>query len=177
MRGKWAALWGTSHWNRSSDQAEKVQLQQREGNQEESAMETQAYGIARQFSPRAWLKGKDVCSSEAVIPAMYLSSLISSFFSAKERILLVLALKGVCVHAKLLQPCPTLHDPMHHSPSEFLCPWNSQARILEWVAAPSSRGSFWHRDRTCDLCLLHWQVGSLPLLLPGEAHIKGYCEK
>ena len=140
MRGKWAALWGTSHWNRSSDQAEKVQLQQREGNQEESAMETQAYGIARQFSPRAWLKGKDVCSSEAVIPAMYLSSLISSFFSAKERILLVLALKGVCVHAKLLQPCPTLHDPMHHSPSEFLCPWNSQARILEWVTISFS----WH---------------------------------
>ena len=104
-------------------------------------METQAYGNARWFSPKAWLKGTDVCSSEAVIPAMHLSSLISSFFSAKERILLVLALKGVCMHAKSLQPCPTLHDPMNHSPSEFLCPWNSQARVLEWVATPSSRVS------------------------------------
>ena len=28
---------------------------------------------------------------------------------------------------------------------------------------PSSRGSSWHRDRTHISCLLHWQVGSLPL--------------
>ena len=173
VRGRWAALWGTSHWreghwHRSSDQAGKVQLQQEEGNREESAMETQSYGNARQFSPKAWLKGKDVCSSEAVIPAGYLSSMISSFFSAQERILLVLALKGACVHAKSLQPCPTLHVPMDHSPSEFLCPWTSWARILEWVAAPSSRGSSWPRGWTCDLRLLHWQLGSLPLVPPGK---------
>ena len=80
-------------------------------------METQTYGNARQFSPKAWLKGKDVCSSEAVIPAMYLSSLISSFFSAKERILLVLALKGVCLHVScfsrvqlFMTPCTIAHQ-------------------------------------------------------------------
>ena len=44
-----------------------------------------------------------------------------------------------------------------------------QARILEWVAIPFSRGSSWLRDQTqVSLCLLHWQVGSLLLSLPGK---------
>ena len=39
-----------------------------------------------------------------------------------------------------------------------------QARILEWVAMPSSRGSSLPRDQTGNLLhLLHWQAGSLPL--------------
>ena len=41
-----------------------------------------------------------------------------------------------------------------------------QARILKWVAIPSSRGSSWPRDWTRVSCLLHWQVGSLPLAPP-----------
>ena len=44
-----------------------------------------------------------------------------------------------------------------------------QARILEWVAMPFSRGSSWPRDRTRISCLLHWQMGSSsPLPLPGK---------
>ena len=44
-----------------------------------------------------------------------------------------------------------------------------QARILEWVAMPSSRRSSQPRDRTLYvLCLLHWEVGSLPLAPPGK---------
>ena len=44
-----------------------------------------------------------------------------------------------------------------------------QARILEWVAMPSSRGSFWPRDRThSPLILLHSQAGSLLLAPPGK---------
>ena len=39
-----------------------------------------------------------------------------------------------------------------------------QARILEWVAMPSSRGS----SQPSLLCLLHWQAGSLLLAPPGE---------
>ena len=38
-----------------------------------------------------------------------------------------------------------------------------QARILEWVAAPSSRGSSQPRDRTHVSSKLHWKVDSLPL--------------
>ena len=61
-----------------------------------------------------------------------------------------------------------------------------QARILGWVAMPSFKGSSRPRDQTCVsyvscigrwilyhqrktiLCFLHWQVGSLPLLPPGN---------
>ena len=42
-----------------------------------------------------------------------------------------------------------------------------QARILEWVAISSSKGSSRPRDRTCASCgLLHWQADSLPLGIP-----------
>ena len=35
----------------------------------------------------------------------------------------------------------------------------------------SSRGSSWSRDWTHILCLLHWQMGSLPLAPPEKLHI------
>ena len=42
-----------------------------------------------------------------------------------------------------------------------------QARVLEWVAMSSSRGSSRPRDRTrVSFCLLHWPAGSLPLAPP-----------
>ena len=44
-----------------------------------------------------------------------------------------------------------------------------QARILEWVAMPSSRGSSPFREASpLLLCLLNWQAGSLPLAPPGK---------
>ena len=44
-----------------------------------------------------------------------------------------------------------------------------QARILEWVAMPSSRGSSCPRDWTrVSYVHPHWQVGSLPLAPPGK---------
>ena len=70
--------------------------------------------------------------------------------------------------AKLLQSCSILYDPMHCSPSGSSVHGIVQARILEWVAMPSSRGSSQPRDRTCDSCLPHWQKGSLPLVPPGK---------
>ena len=69
----------------------------------------------------------------------------------------------LCMHAKSLQSCLTLWDPMGCSPPGSSVQGILQARILEWVAMPS-RGSSRPRDRTCIcLCLLHWQAGSLPL--------------
>ena len=44
-----------------------------------------------------------------------------------------------------------------------------QARILEWIASPSSRGSSQPRARTCVSYFLHWQAGSL-LLVPPRKH-------
>ena len=47
----------------------------------------------------------------------------------------------VCVHAKSFQLCPTLYDSMDCSPAASSVHGILQARILEWVAMPSSRGS------------------------------------
>ena len=54
-------------------------------------------------------------------------------------------------------------DLMDCSPSGSAVHGILQARILEWVAAPSSRGSSQPRDRTHVSSKLHWKVDSLPL--------------
>ena len=74
--------------------------------------------------------------------------------------------KAFCdMYAKSLQSCLTLCDPMDCS-----LPGSSvhavQARILEWIALPSSGGSSWSTPHL--LCLLYWQVGSLPPAPPGK---------
>ena len=51
------------------------------------------------------------------------------------------------------QSCPTLCDPMDCSPPGSSVHGILQARILEWVAMPSSRGSSQARDRTRVSCL------------------------
>ena len=52
------------------------------------------------------------------------------------------------MHAKLLQSCLTLCNSMDHSPPGFSVHGFLQARILGWVAMPSSRWSSWLRDQT-----------------------------
>ena len=70
--------------------------------------------------------------------------------------------------AKLLQSCLTLCSPTEGSPLGSAVPGILQARILEWVAMPSSRGSSQLRDRTHILSVSCMQVGSLPLVPPGK---------
>ena len=53
-----------------------------------------------------------------------------------------------CMGAKLLQSGPTLCDPMECSLPVSSVQGVFQARILEWVALPYSRGSFQPRDQT-----------------------------
>ena len=53
-----------------------------------------------------------------------------------------------CLHAKSLQSCLILCNPVDCSPPGFSVHGILQARILEWVAMPSSRGSSQPRDRT-----------------------------
>ena len=73
----------------------------------------------------------------------------------------------MCMSAKSLQSCPILCNLMEYSPPVSLVHGILQARIPEWVAIPFSRGSSQPRDWThVSLCLLHWQVGSLPLAPP-----------
>ena len=52
----------------------------------------------------------------------------------------------VCVCAQSLS-CVRLCNPMNHCPPDFSVHGILQARILEWVAISSSRGSSWPRDR------------------------------
>ena len=53
-----------------------------------------------------------------------------------------------CVHAKLLQLCLTLYDPMDCSPPGSSVHGVLQASILEWVAVSLSGGSSRPRDQT-----------------------------
>ena len=52
------------------------------------------------------------------------------------------------VKVKVVQLCPTLYDPMDYIVHGIL-----QARILEWVAFPFSRGSSQPRDRIQVFCI------------------------
>ena len=55
-------------------------------------------------------------------------------------------------YAKSLQSCPTLCKAMDCSPPGSSVHGILQARILEWVAMPSCRGSYWPRVQTCISC-------------------------
>ena len=69
-----------------------------------------------------------------------------------------------CAHSRQSSVVSNSLRPHGLLPARLLCPWIFQARILEWVAMPFSRGSSWPRDQShISLHLLHWQAGSLPL--------------
>ena len=53
-----------------------------------------------------------------------------------------------CCCCLVSQSCPTLCNPMDYSPPGSSVHGILQARTLEWVAIPSSRGSSWPRDQT-----------------------------
>ena len=67
------------------------------------------------------------------------------------------------------QSCPTLCNPVDYSPPGFSVHGVFQAKMLEWVAMPSSGGIFPIQGSNSHLwCLLPWQVVSLPLHLLGN---------
>ena len=77
--------------------------------------------------------------------------------------------------AKSLPSCPTLCDPMYHSPPGSSVLGILKARILGWASMPFSIGSFLAQgSNPCLLHLLHWQVGSFPLAPPGKPNIYSY---
>ena len=58
-----------------------------------------------------------------------------------------------CWRAQLLQSCPTLFDLIDCSPPGPSAHGILQARLLQWVAMPFSRGSSRPRDWTCISCV------------------------
>ena len=79
-----------------------------------------------------------------------------------------LTLKPEVKRSEVGQSCPTLCDPMDCNRPGSSLHGILQAKILEWVAVPSSRGSFWQRNRTHLLCLSALQTGSLSTEPPGK---------
>ena len=85
--------------------------------------------------------------------SVYTSTLISITLDNDMSLSIIELLKIVatiysrlCARAKSLQLCLTLCDPMDCSPPGSFIHGILQARILEWVAIPSSRGSSQPRD-------------------------------
>ena len=77
------------------------------------------------------------------------------------------------LHPRLHSVVSDSCDPMNCSPPGSFVHWISQARIREWVAISSSRGSFWPG---IELHLLHWQAGSLSPSPQGSLeHLHQHC--
>ena len=68
------------------------------------------------------------------------NSMIAMLHS-KQRLktLLLITHIAICVHACVLShfSCVQLFVTLWTVPARFLCPWDSQARILEWIAMPT----------------------------------------
>ena len=74
------------------------------------------------------------------------------------------------MRVKVAQLCPTVCDPRDYTVRGIL-----QARILEWVAFPFSRGASQPRDRTQVSLTLH--EASLPAELQLETNQKGDLDR
>ena len=68
---------------------------------------------------------------------------VTQFPPGKLKMTFSPVLGGMKVKVKVAQSCLTLCNPMDYTAHGIL-----QARILEWVAVPSSRGSSQLRDQT-----------------------------
>ena len=90
-----------------------------------------------------------------VIPACQCLHETTGFFHGSLKTLLTASphsscksFEGMKVKVKVTQLCPTLCNPMNYTVHRIL-----QARILQWVAFPFSRGSSQPRDQTQVFCI------------------------
>ena len=80
------------------------------------------------------------------------------------------------MHVKLLQLCPTLCDPMDCSLSGSSVHGDSPGRNTGVGCRAILQGIFLTQGLNPHLlCLLHWQVGSLPLVPQGSPPPRGIC--
>ena len=120
-------------------------------------------------------RGNEVSSGHhtaIVTPVMSLCYQLQNFFFNYKAIKTPLSVGGlsnylhfpgrVCVLksggniSSVAQPCPTPCDPLNCSPPGSSVHGILQARIQEWVAISSSRGSFWTRDGTHISLISRW---------------------
>ena len=76
-----------------------------------------------------------------------------------------------CMHAQSLRSCPTVCNPMGHSPPGSSVHGILQARILESIPMPSSRGSSWLKTEPVSPAL---QADSLQLSHQGSPIMTWY---
>ena len=77
------------------------------------------------------------------------------------------------MHAKSLQSYPTLCNPTDYSLPGSSVHGILQERILDWISMIFLRKIFpTHGPNLCLLCLLHWQMCSLPLAPPEKPFLK-----
>ena len=89
-------------------------------------------------------------------------SLLQGIFPIRGSNTGLLHCRWILYHLSLVDKlCPILGDPMESGcQAPLSMGFSSQEYRQDWVAMPSSRGS---STQGSNLCLLHWQVGSLPL--------------
>ena len=117
---------------------------------------------------------------EKIILKNHLNSLefvLKSYIaSGKVYVPFISKMDSAHVRAKLLQSCLTLCKLKDCSPPGSSFHVILQARILVWVAMPSSRGFFPLRGRTHIFCVfLHWQAGALTLSHLGSPQLTMLC--
>ena len=78
-----------------------------------------------------------------------------------------LILENMCVLSRL--SCVRLFVTLGLQPARFLCPWDSAGKDVGVGCHNLLQGSFPTQElNPYLLCLLHWQVDSLPLVPPGK---------
>ena len=83
----------------------------------------------------------------------FVSGLSPSVMFSRFILVAYLRVSILFTRVSVAQSCPTLCDPMNCSPPGFSVHGMVQARILEWVAIPLSRGSSQPRDQTLVSCI------------------------
>ena len=84
-----------------------------------------------------------------------------------------LSIQPVCLSTKSLQSCLTLCDPYRLVSTRLLYPWDSRGKNTRVGCHALLKGIFPTQGSTPPLlCLLHWQLGSLPLAPPGKPHLR-----
>ena len=99
---------------------------------------------------KAWLR----LSKHFMVKQLWYLLIESSLKQAEKGVIHNRIACNGCVCAKLLQSCPTLCSPMDRSLSGSSVHGILQARILEWIAMSSSRGSSWPRDQPASVASL-----------------------
>ena len=94
----------------------------------------------------------------------------------KRHLLTLPELRACCVCAQLLQLCPTLCDSMDCSPPGSSDRGDSPGKNTGVGCHALLQGIFLTQGSNPHLLhLLHWQVGSLPLALPGKPIHRANC--